>query len=304
MKIRSMNRLLAAGLFSAVLSAGCSHRDEATLGTPENPIVVVFSPAHAPTGSDALLFIKKHLENATRMSVDIKIAESPAATIKLFNTGVADAGFVTLEEYLVAREEYGVRVLLQALRANNMSDYDGVILTRAKDGPAAISGLSGKKVGFVGPYSLSGFTLPAIYLKKAGVKVAPDFAPTHDANINKLLSGEVYAAASYERQAARFPGLKILAHTGRAPNEPVIVRGSLPMDKREALKSAFLSIGDTPEGKRALGEVADITGFASAGPDVYRPIHELILAEGQAVYDLVPGGWEIYKLNRPYIPDR
>ena len=301
MKTRSINWIIAAGFFSALLLGGCSHRDEATVGTPANPLVVVLSPAHAPdSSSNALAFIKKHLETATGLSIEIDVARSPADTIQKFSAGLADAGLVTLEEYLVAREKYGVRAVLQALRGDKLADYEGIILTRSTDGPASVAGLSGKKVGFVGPYSVSGFTLPSIYLKKAGAKITPDFSSSHEANLQKLVKGEIYAAATYSRQASRYPGLKVLAVTGKVPNEPVVVRGSLNPEKRTMLISAFLTIGSTKEGRQALGALADITGFQPVDEAVYKPMHEFLRTEGQTVYDLVPNGWAIYRLNQPY----
>ena len=304
MKIKSVNCLLAAGLIPAFLLGGCSRRDEKTVGTPENPLVVILSPAHSPSvPSGTLAYLKKHLETAAGMSVNIKVAESPAAAIKEFSAGLADAGIVTLEEYLVARVEYGVRPELQVLRGDKLADYEGVILTRSAGGAGTVGELAGKKMGFVGPYSVSGFTLPAIYLKKAGITVASSFSASHEENLKKLLSGEVYAAATYARQASRHQGLKILAFTGKVPNEPVIVRKSLDLEKRKALAAAFLTLGATPEGRRALGGIADITGFRPADEAAYRPLHDLILSEGQSVYDLVPDGWEIYRLNQPYYPD-
>ncbi|OIN99525.1 MAG: hypothetical protein AUJ51_12655 [Elusimicrobia bacterium CG1_02_56_21] len=305
MKIRSISRLLAAGSLSAVLLAGCSKRDEATVGSPENPLVVVISPAHnPPVSSGALDFLKKHLETETAMSVELQVAGSPGAAIKKFDTGKADAGLLTLEEYLVAREEYGVRAALQVLRGDKLAEYEGVILTRAADGARRVSDLAGKKVGFVGPYSVSGFTLPSIYLHRAKVDVVPYFSSGHQENIKNLVGGEVYAAATYARQALRSPDLKILAFTGKAPNEPVVVRSGLAAEKRKALESAFMSIGRTKEGRRALGLVADITGFRPADEALYRPLHDLIRSEDKAVYDLIPDGWEIYRLNQPYMLER
>ncbi|HAT71710.1 MAG TPA: hypothetical protein DCS63_02710 [Elusimicrobia bacterium] len=304
MKIRFINWFIAAGCVAAALLAGCGRRDEATVGTPENPLVVVLSPAHAPSASSgALALLEKHLEAATGMSIEMKVALSPADTIKKFDSDLADAGLVTLEEYLVAREEYGVRPVLQVLRGNKLSVYDGVILTKAVGGAKSVAGLAGKKVGFTGPYSVSGFTLPSIYLKKAGVEVNPDFSPSHDGNLQKLIRGEVYAAATYARQAARQPGLKILAVTGKVPNEPLIVRRDLSPEKRAALASAFVRLADTREGRAALAALADITGFRPADEDVYRPVHDLIRSEGKTVYDLVPDGWYIYRLNQPYYPN-
>lgn len=301
MKIKFINWVLAAGLVPAVLLAGCARRDEATVGTPANPLVVVLSPDHAPSAA-ALDFLKKHLENATAMSVKLEVAATPADTIKKFDTGLADAGLVTVEEYLVAREEYGVHAALQALRGDKLGDFEAVILARS-DGPKSVAELAGKKVGFVGPYSVSGFTLPCIFLGKAGIKPERVYSDSHDANVKKLAEGAVAAAATYARQAAHHKGLKTLAVTGRVPNEPLIVRRSLAAEKRSLLVSAFLSLDGTAEGRKALAEMADISGFRPADEAVYKPLHDLLLTEGRSVYDLVPDGWHIQRMNQPYMPD-
>ncbi|OGR98079.1 MAG: hypothetical protein A2016_02580 [Elusimicrobia bacterium GWF2_62_30] len=282
--------------------AGCSRRDEATVGTPANPLVVVLSPAHAPSAG-ALDFLKKHLESATAMTVRLDVAATPADTIKKFSAGLADAGLVTVEEYLVAREEYGVHAPLQALRGNSLAEYEGAIVTLAAGGAKSAEELAGKKVGFVGPYSVSGFTLPCIYFTKAGITPVREYAAGHDAAVKKLMAGEVAAIATYAAQAARRPGLKILAVTGKVPNEPVIVRSSLSPEKRTLLVSAFMTLGDTKAGRTALAELADIKGFRSVDEAVYKPLHDLLLSEGKAVYDLVPDGWEIQRLSQPYMPN-
>lgn len=301
MKTKYSSWLLASGLVPAVLLAGCTRRDEATVGSPANPLVVVLSPAHAPS-SGALDFLKKHLENATAMSVKLEVAATPADTIRKFDAGLADAGLVTVEEYLVAREEYGVHAELQALRGDKLADFEAVILARS-DGPKSVAELAGKKVGFVGPYSVSGFTLPCIFLGKAGVKPERVYSDSHDANVKKLEEGAVAAAATYARQAVYNKGLVTLAVTGRVPNEPLIVRRSLAAEKRNMLVSAFLSLDGTPEGRKALAEMAHISGFRPADEAAYKPLHDLLLSEGRSVYDLVPDGWHIQRLGQPYMPD-
>jgi len=109
------------------------------------------------------------------------------------------------------------------------------------------------------------------------------------------------AAIEASALASRHPGLKILAVTGKVPNEPLVTRGGLARKKRDAVVAAFLTLGDTREGKKALGAVADITGFQPVSAGAYRQLHELIRSTGNSIYDLVPEGWEIRKLNQPYM---
>ncbi|MDT8286197.1 MAG: phosphate/phosphite/phosphonate ABC transporter substrate-binding protein [Elusimicrobiales bacterium] len=303
MNTKSMSVGFAAGLTAILFMSGCARRDEATVGTPANPLVVVLSPAYSPDsvpGGEET--IKKHLESASGLTVDLRVAPSQMEAINAFSIGKTDAALLRLEEYLVARQEYGVSPGLQALRDGKASDYDAVILGRVGK-VQSLNDLTDGRIGFVGPYSVSGFTLPSIYLKKAGGKFTPVFSDSHENNIGRLLKGEFDAAATYARHAAKHKGLKVLAVTGRIPNEPVVVRRGLDAAKREKILTAFASLADKPEGRKALGAMADITGFRAVDASVYKPIHDLIRSEGKAVYDLVPDGWTIHKLNQPYFPD-
>ncbi|KAF0124754.1 MAG: phnD [Elusimicrobia bacterium] len=303
MNTKCMSVGFAAGLTAILLMSGCARRDEATVGTPANPLVVVLSPAYSPASvPGAEETIKKHLESASGLTVRLRVAPSQMEAINAFSSGKTDAALLRLEEYLVARQEYGVSPGLQALREGNASDYDAVILGR--DGKAQeIGALKDGKIGLVGPYSVSGFTLPSIYLKKAGGKFTPVFSRSHDENVERLLKGEFDAAATYARYAAKRKDLRVLAVTGRVPNEPVVVRRGLDAARREKILAAFSALADKPEGREALGAMADITGFRAVDASVYKPIHDLIRSEGKAVYDLVPDGWTIHKLNQPYFHD-
>lgn len=298
------NRVLAAALLPALLLAGCSRRDEASVGTARNPLVVVLSPAYVPASGDALAALNGLLEKSSGLSVEVKAAGSKGAAIRAFDRDAADAALLSLEEFLVAREEYWVRAELQALRGDRLADYEGVLLTRKSGGAASVADLAGKKTGFVGPYSVSGFTLPTIFLEKAGVKPAPEFAASHEEALKKLLNGDFFAIATYARQASRAPGLKVLAVTGRVPNEPLVFRRGLYDDKRAALKKAFQDLSATKEGRKVLGAMADITGFRDAPPEAYKPLHDLLLNSGKPVYDLLPDGWSIHRLNQPYRDER
>jgi phosphonate transport system substrate-binding protein len=303
MNTKSISVGFAAGLTAILFMSGCARRDEATVGTPSNPLVVLLSPAYSPAAAPgAGETIKKHLESASGLTVQLRVAPSQMEAINAFSSGKTDAALLRLEEYLVARQEFGVSPRLQALRTGGSADYDSVILARA-DRAGGLMELAGARVGFVGPYSFSGFTLPSIYLLRSGGKVIPVFAPTHDENVARLQRGEIDAAATYGRQALRHKDLKVLAVAGRVPNEPVVFRKNLDQAKRDKLTAAFLSLSDTREGRKALGTMADITGFRTVDASAYKQVHDLIRAEGKAVYDLIPDGWDIHRLNQPYFPD-
>ncbi len=301
-----MSKIMSGGgiLFAAaLLLAGCSGRKETTVGTPGNPLVVVFSPEHVPQGTDEpLLFIANYLSGRTGLSVEAKTSVSSMQAINMLGEGKADMAFLTTEEYLVAREEYAVNAALQVLRRGKESEYEGVILTRASGGPKNTAALAGAKFAFADPYSISGFFLPSVFLKKAGIKVEPVFAGGHEAAVKALLDGRAAAAATYAAAVSKRPELRVLAVTGTAPNGPVAARRGLLPEKLKAVEAALIALPDTPEGKMAIGAVADITGFRPVPQDVYRAEHERIRSAGKSVYDLLPDGWQIRQLNEPYMP--
>jgi len=294
---------LIAVFVAALLFAGCSFRKEATVGTPGNPLVVVFSPEHVPAGpGEQLIFISRYLSGRTGLTIEVKAASTSSDAIEMLGKGKADIGLLTTEEYLVAREEYGVQAALQVLRRGKEAQYEGVILAKTAGGPKNTAELAGVKFAFADPYSISGFFLPSVFLKKAGVKVEPVFAGSHEAAVKALVEERAAAAATYAAAASSRPGLRVIAVTGTSPNGPVAARRGLLPEKREAVMSALIALPGTPEGKRAIGAVADITGFRPVSEDIYRSTHELIRSAGKSVYDLVPEGWHIRTLNEPYMP--
>ncbi len=303
MKKIFIGRLMAAAVVSAFFLAGCSNRKEATVGTPGNPLVVAFSPEHVPAGTrEPLLFIKDYLSAQTGLTVEVKTAATSLDVIEMLGSDKADAAFMTTEEYLVAREQYRVEAALQVTRRAGENKYNAVILVKAAGGPKDAAGLAGKKFAFADPYSISGYFLPSAFLKNAGIKVQPVFSGSHKAALSALLSGSADAAATYAGAAKGHPELRVLAVTGAAPNEPVVVRRSLLPEKRQALENALIALPGTPEGSKALGAVADISGFTAVSEAPYKAIHERILAAGKSVYDLLPEGWHFQQLNEPYMP--
>lgn len=303
MKKTFIGRLMAAGIVSGLVLAGCAGRKEATVGTPGNPLVVAFSPEHVPSGTrEPLLFIKNYLSERTGMTVEVKTAVSALDLIDLLGSDKADVAFMTTEEYLVAREQYRVEAALQVTRRAGETKYDAVILAKAAGGPKDAAGLAGRKFAFADPYSISGYFLPSAFLKNAKIKVQPVIAGSHKAALAALLSANADAAATYADAVKGHPELRVLAVTGTAPNEPVVVRRSLLLEKRQAVAAALVALPGTPEGKKALGAIADISGFAPVSEAPYKAMHEKILAAGSSVYDLLPEGWQMRQLDQPYMP--
>ena len=293
---KSIARAMAWLALAAVL-AGCGGRKESEIGTPREPLVVVVSPAQALAGSEeSLRFIARELSSRTGLTVVARTAASPLDAVEQLGRRQADAGILRLEEYLMARDAYGVIASRRLLHGNGDASYDGVILVRAADPARDVQALSGRRFAFVDPYSVSGFLLPALRLIQAGVHVDAAFAGSHDQAIAALVRGEAAAAATYADLAAGRRELRILARTGTIPNEPLVFRRGMLAGKREAVATALQSLAGTEEGRRLLPAVGYITGFGPVHEAEYDAVHDLLRSAGASAYDLVPGGAKFRRL--------
>jgi phosphate/phosphite/phosphonate ABC transporter binding protein len=319
-------RNLAALLLIAAGLGACVGRDEPSIGTAGNPLVVLLSPAHAPakvTNRCSLAFdapaaasvnnpwdfpplrmLQRGLSSRSGLDVYVCVADSPVDAIERLGTRKADAGILTLDEFLLAREEYGVEEGLQVLRGNGAPQYESVILVKAQSLAQKAADLDGEEFGFVDPYSVSGFLLPAQFLRKEGVKVEPRFLGSHDKALEALEKGEVAAIATFGGQGAGKKNLRVLAVAGVVPNEPFVFRKGLQPEKRRALEAALRAVASDPEAQQALLALAGISGFGPVDEKAYRSVHDLLKAAGSSVYDIVPDGSEIKHLNQPYIDMR
>ncbi|MBI5241295.1 MAG: PhnD/SsuA/transferrin family substrate-binding protein [Elusimicrobia bacterium] len=300
--MRQTMKKLAILLAAAGLSA-CLGRNESSIGAADDPLVVLLSPAHAAAES-VLDSLARQLSSGSGLDVETRAADSPVDAIERLGTRQADAGLLTMEEFLLAHEEYEVAPALQVLRGKGETTYEGVILVKSKSTVRKPMDLDGARFGYVDPYSVSGFLLPARFLKKEGVKVSPVFLMTHARALKALDQGEVAAVATYAGQAAARKDLRVLARTGTIPNEPFVFRKGLRPEKREALLKALRGLASSPEGKKTLSALADIAGFGPVDQDAYRSVHKLLREAGKSVYDIVPEGVEVRRLNQPYMDAR
>jgi phosphonate transport system substrate-binding protein len=292
-------RRFASGLLCLLVAAsgGCRDRDQATLGQPENPLVVIVSPAHGKAFPEAVVALQGYLRGATGMTVEVRVPETAAASIEAFGDGKADVGLLTLVEYLLARREYGVAPRLQVLRDAGAS-FVGEIMVKADSDIKDLAGLQGRKLAFVDQYSMSGCILPARLLADARVKPLTEFAGSHEKAMTLLLEGKVDAIATFHGAAGTNANLRALATTPTVPNEPVIVHPKLESGKADKIVNALVAFAATPEGKRTLHDLSDITGFAPVTSQTYRGVAEVIAAAGKGIEELVPGGQAIAAANR------
>ncbi|MBK7586391.1 MAG: PhnD/SsuA/transferrin family substrate-binding protein [Myxococcales bacterium] len=284
MRIRLLALLLVA------LALWSCRRQEDQVGSRGAPLVLVLSPAH---GADAARVkeLEKLLEAESGLELELRVAPSSDAAVRMAGSPNTDAALLTLFEYLFCRQLYGVNAGLRVRRKGGAETHHGELVVKKGSGIAKLTDLDGKKMAYVDRYSTTGYVLAAKLLADAKVNVTPSFAGSHEAALSEVRAGRAAGAATYAGATAGMADLESVATTPEMPNEPVFFRSGLDPEKRRKLAAALSAVAGREDGKRVLGGMANIEGFAPTDDAAYDAAKALIGSIGQSVKNLIPNGW-------------
>jgi phosphonate transport system substrate-binding protein len=222
------------------------------------------------------------LTNLLSSELGMEVGYTPVASyealIDAFAHNKVDVAFVGVVSYVEARQRAGVRVILQPIR-DGRSYYRGAFVVPRDSAIQSIADLRGKRVAFVDQFSTAGYLYPRKLLLDAGFDPARDlgsivFAGGHAQVVEMVAKGDVDAGACF-KGARRFLAdpdtVRELVYTELIPNDPVVVRESLPPGVVQRLREIFLDLRFQPHAK-VFFELMDLEGFLPATDDVYAPV--------------------------------
>lgn len=249
--------------------------DANELGSRENPLRMMF----VPSGDSQVILkggeeIARRLEKVTGLHFKTSVATSYAAVIEAMGAGKVDVGWLATFSYVLAREKYGVDIILMVIRFGSPF-YRGQIMVGANSGINKLADLKGKTFAFVDPASTSGHLYPKSLLLSKGFDPKAFFSRSvfvgsHNAVVLSILNGEVDGGATYDDARAAvaksfpeiFKKLKVIAYTENIPNDVVAVRKGLDHALKQSIKEGLKYLTQTPDGSKVLKEVYGISGLA------------------------------------------
>ncbi|HNQ94504.1 MAG TPA: phosphate/phosphite/phosphonate ABC transporter substrate-binding protein [Anaerolineales bacterium] len=237
------------------------------IGSPEHPIKVLFVPSVDAnvivTGGEVMA---NALNEATGLTFEVVVPTSYAATIEEMCASPSDTmAFIPAFGYVLANDLCGVDVAFKAVRRGWGVYWTMLVVARDSD-IDSIDDLNGKKFAFPDAGSTSGYLVPSVMLKEAGVTVGEELeAGGHPQAVRAVYTGEAdFAAAFYSPWAAPEGGAPWAI--GDDPEVPVDVNScALNEDKSKLLC----------EGYRVLDARANIR---EEFPDVISKVRILMLS--------------------------
>lgn len=283
----------------ALLLSACGREPE--LGTEENPIVWAVVPSgetdRVVTGFEEVADL---IYEETDLVIDAMVTTEYAGAIEAMCSDPPKAQMSALNtfSYILAAEKGCADAALVAVRFGSPV-YNGQIFVRADSGIESLEDLEGKTFCRPDPLSTSGWIIPSITMKAAGIDPDTDLdeivdAGSHDAAVAGVYNGDCDAGASYvdargtieEDYPDVMDVITVIEVSADIPNDGVQFVPGFDEEKRQQIVDALMAIAETEEGKEALDTAYSWTELEKTDDEFYDPFRQVLDAAGVSAEDL------------------
>jgi len=283
-------------------------------GAPDKPLVITFVPS-GDTGkiTKAGTAIADCLAQMTGLTTKIEVGTSFGASIEAMGAQKAQVGFLNTFSVLLAEAKYQVVPAIAvvrkyatpadfpdpdaALKDTMQSFYKAEFLTKADSGIKTLQDLKGKTFCFVEPNSTSGYIVPNIILKAAGLNPEKDFkavvnAGGHDKVAIAVYKGDCDAGVTfvdtrtdqsyklYETYKDIGTVLKVFYLSERIPNDGVQYIKQLDPKVQAVITEGLLAMAKDPGGAQTLKNLYNIAGYEKIDATFYNAFAAVLKAAG------------------------
>ena len=285
----------------AVTLAFAGSREEIPLGSEENPLIWSFVPSgemervSAGAGEVADLVFEK-----TGIYIKTNVATEYAGVIEALASDPPEAHMASLAtfSYVLAADRGVAEAALVSVRYGSPT-YNGQFIAGRNTGISRVSDLRGKTFARPDPLSTSGWIIPMLTMRAAGVNPETDLteivdAGSHDSVVAAVYNGDVDAGATYVDARSRieddYPDVMdkvvVIDVTEDIPNDGVQFSPVVPADLREKIVTALLEIAATDEGKAALKTAYQWNALERHDDTFYDPFRQVLQAAGLDITEL------------------
>jgi phosphonate transport system substrate-binding protein len=297
---RALTLVLIAGVLAAGLLTSCAPK-EPELGSEENPIIWSFVPSgEMERVAGGAQTVADLLTEETGLYFRTNVATEYAGVIEAMCSDPPEAhmGSLATFAYVLAADRGCAEAELVSVRYGSPT-YNGQIIVRTDSGINALTDLAGKTFCRPDPLSTSGWIIPNLTLRAAGINPESDLAEivdagSHDAVVAAVYNGDCDAGATYvdargtveEDYADVMDVVTIIEVTEDIPNDGVQFVPSISEEMRAKIVDGLLAIAETEAGQEALDTAYQWTALAKHDDTFYDPFRQVLQAAGMNIDDL------------------
>lgn len=278
-----------------------SPRKEAPLGSEENPIVWSFVPSgeseRVATGAREVADL---LHQQTGYYFKTNVATEYAGVIEAMGSNPPTAQMASLATfaYVLAAEKGAAEAALVSVRFGSPV-YNGQIIVRKDSGLTKLADLKNRTFARPDPLSTSGWIIPMLTLRAAGINPDSNLARvvdagSHDAVVAAVYNGDVDAGATFvdarttlEKQHPDVMDKVVVINVSAdIPNDGVQFIPSMPQEMKDKIVNGLLAIAATDAGKKALSTAYQWSALKKIDDHFYDPFRQVLQASGMKIEDL------------------
>lgn len=269
------------------------------LGSPENPLVFVFTPSGVQEEVVAgMEKVGTLLEEQTGYTFETKLVNSYNAAVEALCGGQAHISHMGSFPYLIAHEKCDVEPAGVFIRYGS-DTYGTQIIARADSGLSSLADLAGKKPCWNDPLSASGFIVPQGLLGEAGVLDSlqePVMVGSHASVVSSLYEGGIcdFGATWIDARGTiedDHPDVKevvsvVYTSDDFIPNDMFVFQPGLDETIRQKVLDALVALPDTEAGKEAYDQLYQIEGVQPREDSFFDQFRVTLDASGLNIEDL------------------
>lgn len=234
------------------------------------------------------------LKTATGKDVEFFLPTSYASVVEAMLGGFVDIGMHGPYSYVIAQEkDPSLKVFATYAKHKGHFQEEGpgykaVLVSRSDSGIETLEDLPGTVVGLTDPASTSGNLLPRVsFTEVIGKDLEEEFSRVvytggHDLSAMAVYEGQVDVAfvATHrldnviDRGLVKMEDFHVIWSSPVIPQDPFVVSGKLCDELVEKITSAFLTLGETEEGREYLKNVnaSKFVAMTDADYDIIRAL--------------------------------
>jgi phosphonate transport system substrate-binding protein len=287
-------------ILTLAMVSGCGGDEE--LGTEDNPIIWVVVPSgeteRVTAGFDAVAGM---LNEETSLFFKPLVATEYAGAIEALCSDPPEAHMASLATfaYVLAADRDCAEAAMLSVRFGSPT-YNGQLLVHADSGLQSLEDLAGRTFCRPDPLSTSGWVIPSIMLRGAGVD--PDTglarvvdAGSHDGVAAAVYNGDCDVGATYVDARSTieedYPDVMektvVIAVEPDIPNDGVQFVKDFDEETRDKIVKGLLAIAQTEEGVEALDTAYSWQELIEADDSFYDPFRQIVQAAGISVEELM-----------------
>jgi phosphonate transport system substrate-binding protein len=281
-----MSRLSRVLCLAAALVASSAH----AVGTGDGGTLILAVHPYLPAAEILSRFtpLADALAAGIGRPVVVRVGASYDEHIDAIGSDSVDIAYLGSAAYVTLVDKFGAKPLLGRQVVDGDPMLHGEIIVRQDSTIQSLQDLRGARFAFGDPRSTTGHVIPAAMLRRAGVPESAlgsvKFLGSHKNVALAVLAGDYDAGAVKEEVFAEFAprGLRSIALEVPVPDYVIVTSRKLPAPLVDLLRHTLLSLGNTPEGRAAIGAIEPGLGTFVAARDSDYDTLRVLMRSGAA----------------------